>query len=408
MKQAKELKGGEYMRKSILVVLAVLMLIFGQSMALAASQWSGVVDRIEKTMNQSLAVYKSGDTAGAKKLVNDAYYGIYEKDGLEMTVNKTVSSKRANLTEYKFSVVKKLMTNQAPDTQVKKEIDEMIGMMREDVVKMGGGSKEEDSWASFWPAFLILVREGAEAILVIGAIIAYLIKSGNSHKTQTVYYSSAAAVVASFITAILFRSVVSLSGANQEIMEGATMLVAVAVLFSVSYWMGSKADAKAWNNYIEGKVQGSLSSGNTLSLGAAAFLAVYREGAEVVLFYQALFNNAGDNMHMIWLGFAAGSAALVVIFVLVRYGSLKIPTKPFFQGTSILMCCLAISFAGGGIKELQEAGVIGMTRVEGIPTIALLGVYPTLESMLPQLFIVLIVIGTFIYKKNKNSREVVL
>jgi len=396
------MKGGEYVRKSVLVFLAVFMLLIGQSMASAASQWSGVVDRIEKTMNQSLAVYKSGDTAAAKKLVNDAYYGIYEKDGFEKTVNTTVSSKRANLTEYKFSVVKKLMTNQAPDTQVKKEIDEMIAMMREDVVKMGGGSKQQDSWESFWPAFLILLREGAEAILVIGAIIAYLIKSGNGQKTQTVYYYSGAAVVASFITAVLFRSVVSLSGANQEIMEGATMLVAVAVLFSVSYWMGSKADAKSWNNYIEGKVQNSLSSGNTLSLGAAAFLAVYREGAEVVLFYQALFNNAGDNMHMIWLGFAAGSIALAVVFALVRYGSLRIPTKPFFQGTSILMCLLAISFAGGGIKELQEAGVIGMTRLEGSPTIALLGVYPTVESMLPQLVLIIIVLSNFIYQKKKK------
>lgn len=395
------------MRKSVLVFLAVLMLIVGQSVTMAASQWSGVVDRIEKTMNQSLAVYKSGDTAGAKKLVNDAYYGIYEKDGFERTINATVSSKRANLTEYKFSVVKKLMTNQAPDTQVKKEIDEMIGMMREDVAKMGGGAKGQDSWESFWPAFLILIREGAEAILVIGAIIAYLIKTGNDHKVQTVYYYSAAAVVASFITAILFRSVVSLSGANQEIIEGVTMLVAVAVLFSVGHWMGSKADPKSWKNYIEGTMQNSLSSGNTLSLGAAVFLAVYREGAEVVLFYQVLFNNAGDNMHMIWLGFAAGSLALVAVFALVRYGSLKIPTKPFFQGTSILMFCLAISFAGGGIKELQEAGVIGMTRVEGSPTIPLLGIYPTLESMLPQLFLVLIVVGNLIYQKKRKIKEVV-
>jgi len=391
------------MRKLILVFLGVFLLIFGQSMALAASQWSSSVDRIEKTMNQSLAVYKSGDSTAAKKLVNDAYYGIYEKDGMEMTVKSTVSSKRAGLTEYKFSTIKKLMTNQAPDTQIKKEIDEMMGMIREDVAKMGSGSKQQDSWEGFWPAFLILVREGAEAILVIGAIIAYLIKSGNGHKTQTVYYYSAAGVVASFITAILFRSVVSLSGANQEIVEGATMLVAVVVLLSVGHWMGSKADPKKWKNYIEGAVQNSLSSGNTLSLGAAAFLAVYREGAEVVLFYQALFNNAGDNMQMIWLGFAAGSLALVAVFILVRYGSLKIPTKIFFQGTSILMCFLAISFAGGGIKELQEAGVIGMTRLEGVPTIDLLGIYPTLESMLPQLFLVMMVLGNFIYGIRKNN-----
>ncbi len=395
------------MRKLLVIAVTAFLLVAASSLVLAASQWGGVVDRIEKTMNQSLAVYKSGDTDAAKKLVNDAYYGIYEKDGMEMTVKSTVSAKRANLTEYKFSTVKKLMINQAPDTQVKAEIDEMIGMMREDVAKMGGGGQQQNSWEIFWPAFLIIVREGAEAILVIGAILAYLVKSGNSQKTQIVYYYSMAAIIASFLTAIAFHSAVSVSGANQEIMEGATMLVAVAVLFSVSYWMGTKSDQHTFDSYIQGKVQNSLSRGNTLSLGVASFLAVYREGAEVVLFYQALFNDAGNDMHMIWIGFALGCLALVAIFALVRYGSLKIPLKPFFQGTSILMCCLAISFAGGGMKELQEGGVLGVTPLAGVPTIDLLGIYPTLETLLPQILLVLIIAGGIIYQKKKKLREVV-
>jgi high-affinity iron transporter len=401
------MEGGENVRKWLLVFCAIIVLTIGQGLASAATQWNTVVDHIEQTMKQSLAVYKSGDTAGAKKIVNDAYYSIYEKDGLEKAVNSTVSAKRANLSEYKFSTIKKLMTNQAPEAEVKKQIDELIGMMREDVAQMGGASKQHNSWATFWPAFLILVREGAEAILVIGAIIAYLAKSGNGQKTQIIYNYSIAAVVASFITAILFRSVVNLSGANQEIMEGATMLVAVVVLLSVGHWMSSKSDEKSWGNYIEGKVQSSLSSNNTLSLGLAAFLAVYREGAEVVLFYQALFNDAGDDMQMIWLGFGLGCIALVVIFALVRYGSLRIPLKPFFQGTSILMFILAISFAGGGVKELQEGGLVGVTLLDGMPMFDLLGIYPTLETLLPQFFLIVAVIANAMYQKRKKLREVV-
>lgn len=390
-----------------LCIMIMAFIVVSQGMVLAAPQWGAVVDKIEKTMNQSLVVYKSGDIAGAKKLVNDAYYGMYEKEGLEKAVNSTVSAKRANLTEYKFSTIKKLMTNQAPDTEVKKQINEMLGMMREDVAQMGGGSKQHNSWATFWPAFLILVREGAEAILIIGAIIAYLVKSGNPHKTQIIYNYSAAAVIASFITAVLFRSVINISGASQEIMEGATMLAAVFVLLSVGHWMNSKSDEKSWGNYIEGKVQNSLSSNNTVSLGLAAFLAVYREGAEVVLFYQALFNDAGDDMQMIWLGFGLGCVALVLIFALVRYGSLRIPLKPFFQGTSILMFILAISFAGGGVRELQEGGVVGVTLIEGMPVIDLLGIYPTLETLLPQLLLLLMVIGNSLYQKRKKLREAV-
>ncbi|MBP2659958.1 MAG: iron permease [Firmicutes bacterium] len=394
------------MRKWLLIVIMAFILI-SQGMVFAAPKWDAVVDKIEKTMEQSLTVYKSGDTAGAKKIVNDAYYGMYEKDGLEKAVNSTVSAKRANLTEYKFSTIKKLMTNQAPEADVKKQIKELIGMMREDIAQMDGGGKQSSSMATFWPAFLIMVREGAEAILVIGAIIAYLIKSGNGEKTQVIYNYSGAAIVASFLTAILFRSVINLSGASQEIMEGTTMLIAVFVLLSVGHWMKSKSDEKSWGNYIEGKVQNSLTKNNTFSLGIAAFLAVYREGAEVVLFYQALFNDAGDDMQMIWLGFGAGCLALVVIFAVVRYGSLKLPLKPFFQGTSILMFILAISFAGGGVKELQEGGLVGVTLLEGMPMFDLLGIYPTVETLLPQFFLVLMVLGNSIYQKKKKIREAV-
>ncbi len=395
------------MRKLVLVLLTLMIFAVGQNIVSAApGQWTRLVNNIEKTMNESLELYKQGDIAGAKKTVDQAYYGMYEKEGMEMIVNTTISSKRANLEEYKFSTIKKLMTKKAPEAQIKKEITEMIGMMKEDALQLDGGNKQDGtgSAAGFLPAFLIMLREGFEAILIIGAIIAYLIQSGNGDKTRVIYYSSAAAILASFLTAFVLQEVFSTSGASQELLEGLTMLVAVAVLLSVSYWMIGKAETKAWQNYIQGKVQSSLSSGNTWSLGVASFLAVYREGAEVVLFYQALISSAGDQINEIWLGFGLGCVALVVVFALVRYGSVRIPLKPFFWGTGILMYVLAISFAGSGMKELQEAGVVGITSAPGIPVIDLLGVYPTWETLFPQIVLILLLVGGGISRwRNRNS-----
>lgn len=395
------------MRKFLHVFFVLLILIAGSNLASAAPKWDQSADRIEKTLLQALEVYKADDPAGAKKLVNDSYYGIYEKDGLEMTIRNTVSSKNSNLSEYKFSTIKKLMTNQAPDAQIKQEIDTLMKMIRADIKKIKGAGGKHSAWDTFWPAFVILVREGVEAILVIGAIIAYLIKSGNAKKVQTVYSYSLAALLASLLTAVLFQSVVALSGASQEILEGGTMLLAVAVLVSISFWMGDKANGKAWSSYIEGKVQSSLTSGNTLALGAAAFLAVYREGAEVVLFYQALFNEAGDDMQMIWLGFAAGCVVLAAIFIAVRYGTLKIPLKPFFVGTSIFMYCMAVSFAGNGVKELQEGGVIGVTTIDGLPSVDLFGVYPTWETLIPQIALVAVAITGIVYRRKTKIEEAI-
>ncbi len=392
------------MRKWLLILLVPLLFAFtNTNTALAAKTWGHVVNDMEKVLNQSLTVYKQGDAEKARALVNDAYFGVFEKDGMERAVMSNISGKRASIEEYKISTIRKLMSNQAPVAQVEKEIKDLVVMLREDAVQLDG--KQQNPTETFLASLLILVREGFEAILVIGAIIAYLIKSGNAAKTRIVYYSSLAAILASFLTAIAFQQLFSISGANQEILEGATMLLAVVVLFSVSHWMVGKAETRAWQNYIEGKVQESLSGGNTWSLGAAAFLAVYREGAETVLFYQALFSDASDQQGMIWGGFAVGCVALVVIFALIRFGSVRIPLKPFFLGTSILMYLLSISFAGGGVKELQEAGVVGVTPAPWVETVDLLGIYPTWETLVPQFVLMLLAIGGVLYQRHKSKTQ---
>jgi high-affinity iron transporter len=391
------------MRKLLLILLVPLTFIFAwQNTTLAAGAWGKVVDKIDKTLTQSLEVYSKGDVEKAKDIVNEAYYGIFEKEGMEIAVKSKISGKRVGIEEYKFVVIKKMMTNKAPEAQIKKESDALVKMLREDVAQMGGKA-ESNPFETLLAAFLILVREGFEAILVIGAIAAYLIKSGHEQKTRVVYYSSAAAVLASILTAVLLQQVFDIGGANQEILEGATMLLAVVVLVSVSHWMIGKVEGRAWQNYIEGKVQDAVSGGSMLSLGAAAFLAVYREGAETVLFYQALFSDAGDQSEMIWGGFGLGCLALVAIFLMVRYGSMKIPLKPFFLGTSILMYVLAISFAGGGVKELQEGGAVSVTVIPGMDSIDILGIYPTWETLLPQIALVLLAVAGVIYQRRKKD-----
>lgn len=391
------------MRKLLLILLVPLTFALAwQNTVLAAGAWGKVVDKIEKSLTQSLDMYNKGNIEKAKDVVNEAYYGIYEKEGMEIAVKSKISGKRVGIEEYKFVTIKKLMTNRAPEAQIKKEITELVKMLREDAVQMGGKA-ESNPIETLLAAFLILVREGFEAILVIGAIAAYLIKSGHGQKTRIVYYSSVAAVLASFLTAILLQKVFAVGGANKEILEGATMLLAVVVLVSVSHWMVGKVEAKAWQNYLEGKVQDAVSGGSMLSLGAAAFLSVYREGAETVLFYQALFSDAGDQSGMIWSGFGLGSLVLAVIFLLIRYGSMKMPLKPFFLGMSILMYIMAVSFAGGGIKELQEGGVVGVTVIPGMDSIDILGIYPTWETLLPQIALVLLAVVGVIYQQRKKD-----
>ncbi len=393
------------MKKGIILLFALLFFSVLPS-AQAAPKWEQVAGHVQETMKAALQMYDAGDLEGAKKTVNDAYYGVYEKDGLEKAIRTTVAVKNANLTEYQFYRIKKMMNEGADSAALHAANDVLVGMINDDVKSLEGHASQ-GGWASFWPAFLILLREGIEAILVLAAIIAYLQKSGNAKYLDAVYNSSIAAIIASFVTAYVFNLLTKEfgAGANQEIMEGITVLVAAAVLLSVSFWMGGKTNAKAWDTYIQGMVKASLSSGKAKALGFAAFLAVYREGAEVVLFYQALFNSAAGDVEMIWMGFLAGCVALAIIFALVRYGTLRIPLRPFFIGTSIFMFVLAISFAGSGIGELQEGGIVSMTLVEGIPipSIDLLGIYPTYETLAVQVFLLCAAAGTVYYRKYQSK-----
>ena len=132
----------------------------------------------------------------------------------------------------------------------------------------------------FLQSFLIIVREGFEAILVVGAVVAFLIKTGNHERLRSIWTGAVLGIAASGVTAVILATVLRALPASREIIEGATLLVAVAVLFSVSYWLVSKVEAAHWQQFIRDKVSAALSHGGGKALAFVAFLAVYREGAE--------------------------------------------------------------------------------------------------------------------------------
>jgi high-affinity iron transporter len=175
--------------------------------------------------------------------------------------------------------------------------------------------------------------------------------------------------------------------ASREIIEGLTLLVAVAVLFSVSYWLISRVEAAKWQQFIREKVNNALAHGGGKTLAFVAFLAVYREGAETALFYQALFDEGPRVALPISLGLLFGFAALAVIFTLFyRYG-VRIPLRPFFSVTSVLLYYMAFVFMGKGVRELQEGNAVPITLIPGFPHIEALGLYPTWQTLLAQVLL---------------------
>src|SRR5215208_6730796 len=250
-------------------------------------------------------------------------------------------------------------------------------------------------WEAFFQSFLIILREGFEAILVIGAIVAFLIKTGHRERLRSIWVGIGLGLVASLATAVILKTLLSAMPASREIVEGTTMLIAVVVLFSVSYWLISKVEAAKWQKFIRVNVNSALEHGGGKALALVAFLAAYREGAETALFYQAMFNE-GPNVGLpLALGIVVGLAALAVIFTLFyRYG-VKIPMRPFFTVTSLLLYYMAFVFMGKGIRELQEGNIMRITVIPGAPHIDAMGIYPSVETLTAQgILIALLIFAT--------------
>jgi high-affinity iron transporter len=240
---------------------------------------------------------------------------------------------------------------------------------------------------AFLQSLLIILREGFEAILVIGAVVAFLLKTGHRERLKSIWMGIGFALVASAVTAVVLRTVLLAIPASQDIIEGLTMLVAVGVLFSVSYWLISRVEAAKWQQFIREKVNNALEHGGGRALAFVAFLAVYREGAETALFYQALFNEGAHVVLPITLGILVGFAALAVIFTLFYRFGVRIPLRPFFSVTSVLLYYMAFVFTGTGIRELQEGNAVPITLIRGFPTVEAIGLYPTWETVIAQMLL---------------------
>jgi high-affinity iron transporter len=253
-----------------------------------------------------------------------------------------------------------------------------------------------DSGASYgvFDAFIIMLREGLEALLVVGALAAFVKRSGADSRRgmRSIWGGAGAGVLLSIVAAVVLQQVFSRAGASlgSEVVSGCVGLIAAAMLFYVSYWLHSKSRLGAWQGYIRQRSSAALASGSVLSLGLIAFLAVFREGAETAVFYLGIAPSISPSDLLV--GLAAGLLVLVVIGLAVLLVGMRLPLRPFFLASSVLIYYLGFKFVGTGLHALQVAGILPATPAP-VPTSDVLGVYSTWETLLPQLALLLIAAG---------------
>ncbi len=346
-----------------------------------------VVDEIAAKGNTLITNYKAETGLDTGDEFSSLYFDVFEGRGLETAIAMSNPSLKTEL-ESHFSTVIGLASQGKPQSQVQTAWLSLHNLLQKTAQEQSAKGEKGGFWSLVIQSFLILLREGFEAMLVITALVTYLRRQKATDRLPVIYYSVGLALVASALTAYLISEVIK-SGEAQEALEGITMLIAAAVLFYVSYWLISKSESARWQSWIKGKMDSALSKGSAFALGLAAFLAVYREGAETVLFYQALAGQTDNSFPAISLGFAMAAVALVIMYWIMKTASLRLPIGVFFTLTAIVLYYLSVTFAGNGILELQEAKWISITPVEWLPRVTWLGLYPTVETVSAQILLLI-------------------
>ncbi|MFS2069021.1 FTR1 family protein [Pseudomonas sp. CT11-2] len=349
------------------------------------------------TLDKSIAAYRAGQHDQAYDLSVAAYL-----EGFEL-VESSLDNVDANVrkdTEKSLMAYRQSLQDGLPVAQVEQRLEVAKAKLKESAGLLGSDGL---SWSlSYISGLLILLREGLEAILVLAAVLAFLRNTGQQSAVRSVNIGWGLALLAGLATWAVAAYVIDVSGAQRELLEGATALFASVMVLWLGVWMHDRRHAAAWQDYIKSSL---VSGGGRFGFAILAFFSVYRELFEVILFYETLWLQAGPAGHNAVM--AGGATALVMLvglaWVILR-GSAKLPLALFFGINAGLLCALSVVFAGHGVKALQEAGVFG-TRPVPFFDFDWLGIHADAYSLSAQAVAIIAIIVLYSRSRMAEKRQ---
>jgi high-affinity iron transporter len=348
-------------------------------------------------LQESLAAYRAGDQNRAKSLALSAYLDGFEP--IEAALSARDATLLARVEKDMAGLRSGIDSHESPAT-VEQRVASLNALFTE--VEAALSPDRGSAVSTFVGAATILLREGLEALLIVVAMLAFLNKGGRAEMTRPVHYGWISALVGGVLTWWAATELITVSGATRELTEGFGSVLAALVLLFVGIWMHGKAQADEWQRYIRGKMGDAVAGGSAWFLFLLAFVAVYREIFETILFYVALA--AEGNVGALVAGAATGAVVLAVIAMAMLKFSQKLPISKFFAYSSALVAVLAVVLAGKGVAALQEAGLIGVNPVD-VPRISMLGLFPTREVVLAQLATIAVLLLGFGWNRRRSAKR---
>jgi high-affinity iron transporter len=342
------------------------------------------IDKASVLVDRSLEAVKGGDRERAYRLARSAYLDHYEFVEIPMRLrdpNKVLD------TEFKFAAMRNDIRDGAPLSDVRRDVaDVREGLVASDRVLADKGLAAPA--IAFGFSFSILFREGIEAVLLIAILLGSL-SAGSAHDyKRPLGLGVLAALGATLLTWALATLVIDIAPVSRELMEAITALVAVGVLVLVSFWLISRLEHRRRQEFMRARVAGALAAGTAVAFAGLGFTAVYREGFETVLFYQAL-NLFAEGLEL-WVALGAVAAAVAlggVAYAILKLGK-QLPLRPMLIGGAAVLLLLAVAFTGNAVRSLQSVDLVRATPVDWprLPVFVaeLTGIHPTREGLIAQ------------------------
>ena len=252
-------------------------------------------------------------------------------------------------------------------------------------------------------SMLILLREGVEALIIVLSLASALKAAKQRKGLIWIYAGALVGILSSILAAVILKySFPALSsGTNREIIEGVVGIFAVVMMIGIGIWLHSKSSVKAWKKYMDTKLNLVLSTGSFVSMFTLSFLAVFREGAETILFYAGIMPLISTANLLI--GIALAIVSLIIIGIIMVKASGKLPISKVFLVLSWLIYILGFKMLGVSIHALQITDIVSNHIIDYLPTIEILGIYPSYEVVLAQLTYIVVVAISIFYEKFKNK-----
>lgn len=383
-----------------LFLIALLLLCATASISQAAVDGKAVTTEIIRRGDVAVASYTPANRVLTGAEFSRLYFDVFEGAGMELDLGIKAPGLKTEI-----EVLFGLVNGHAMRGVAQAELDGAWQKLRArlgDAASLYGQADANGFWPVFLQALMILLREGAEAMLVVAALASYLRRAGGADRLWVIYTGAGIAVPFSILTGWALTGIIQAAGTSRAVIEGVTMIFAACVLCYVSFWLFSKSEAQRWQAWISGQIDTALTSGSLFALGGASCLAVYREGAETVLFYQALASGSTGQLPAIGAGILAAVVVLIAGVIAFRMAAMRVPFPLFFGITAVLLYGMAVVFMGQGIVELQAAGHIGSFHLPFLPQVSWLGLAPTAQGVGMQGLMLLMPLVAWLYLRRRR------